>query len=727
MEVLAERPTRRRVQLILAGPSKTYPVADQEVADFLAHIQPRKLEKKEKVEKPAPPTPPMYLDPMPAALYPLPDQPTFAQGTAARLAQYKDKDPISCQRDEHTLFNHQKILLDYLNIHTPYRGLLVYHGLGSGKTCSSIAVAEGFVHRAGMKVWVLTPKSLEGNYRAEMLKCSDTYRRAQHWAFSGGQWQNSEADPNYDALNPKERAAVDKHIEAQINHNYTFVHYNGLNCLNFKEKFQDANPFDNTVVVVDEVHALVARISASNQPHSPFRTLYEWFLSAANCRIVALSGTPLVDDPREFGILYNLIRGYISVWRVKLEHRVALEALGDLASSVAHFSCTDLEMVVTRAPPGFTAVYADGVLTGVQRGESRSDDEITHALQKFGEVRRESQKLLPDTSFEGVTRDLFVRRIAGLTSYFPDAVDLMPVLHPRREHMVEMSAYQWTLYQSARELEGPAKLATVVPDSFRSASRAACNFVFPENVKRPVKKEPEDECDADDPAFAGEAEKVAAQLARTNAFSLQELRGMYSPKFATVLDTLKKHPSARQLVFSNFVLLEGLRFFAEALNANGYERLVLEPTSNSGWEILSLQPDRPKYVTYAGSDREKEMYLDIFNKNWGAVPEPLHERLQKFTVNLVLMPAVEGVSLANVTHVHLLDPYWHPTRFVQAIGRARRLCQHSADVKDGVTPHVYLMKTKNEKMSTDTYLYKHSKKKEAESHQWLDAVRQASL
>jgi hypothetical protein len=38
-----------------------------------------------------------------------------------------------------------------------------------------------------------------------------------------------------------------------------------------------------------------------------------------------------------------------------------------------------------------------------------------------------------------------------------------------------------------------------------------------------------------------------------------------------------------------------------------------------------------------------------------------------------------------------------------------------------------VQKTKNEKMSTDTYLYKHSKKKEAESRQWLDAVRQASL
>jgi hypothetical protein len=30
-----------------------------------------------------------------------------------------------------------------LNLYTPYRGLLSYHGLGSGKTCTSIGIAEG--------------------------------------------------------------------------------------------------------------------------------------------------------------------------------------------------------------------------------------------------------------------------------------------------------------------------------------------------------------------------------------------------------------------------------------------------------------------------------------------------------------------------------------------------------------------------------------------------------
>jgi hypothetical protein len=41
---------------------------------------------------------------------------------------------------EYTSF--QKFVRDYLSSSSPYRGLLLYHGLGSGKTCTSITVAE---------------------------------------------------------------------------------------------------------------------------------------------------------------------------------------------------------------------------------------------------------------------------------------------------------------------------------------------------------------------------------------------------------------------------------------------------------------------------------------------------------------------------------------------------------------------------------------------------------
>ena len=57
----------------------------------------------------------------------------------------QDKKTFSCDNsgDFSSLLTHQNIVRDYVNLYTPYRGLLLYHGLGSGKTCSSIAIAEG--------------------------------------------------------------------------------------------------------------------------------------------------------------------------------------------------------------------------------------------------------------------------------------------------------------------------------------------------------------------------------------------------------------------------------------------------------------------------------------------------------------------------------------------------------------------------------------------------------
>jgi hypothetical protein len=37
---------------------------------------------------------------------------------------------------------HQLFVKKILSLQTPYNGLLLYHGLGSGKTCSAIGIAE---------------------------------------------------------------------------------------------------------------------------------------------------------------------------------------------------------------------------------------------------------------------------------------------------------------------------------------------------------------------------------------------------------------------------------------------------------------------------------------------------------------------------------------------------------------------------------------------------------
>ena len=93
---------------------------------------------------------------------------------------------MSCEnRNRNADFNlltHQKVVRDYLNLITPYRGLLILHGLGSGKTCTSIAIAEGM--KTDKQIVLMTPASLKKNYFSELKKCGDPlFRKNQYWEF----------------------------------------------------------------------------------------------------------------------------------------------------------------------------------------------------------------------------------------------------------------------------------------------------------------------------------------------------------------------------------------------------------------------------------------------------------------------------------------------------------------------------------------------------------------
>ena len=85
--------------------------------------------------------------------------------------KYEDKIP----------FNQQKFVTYFLSENTPYRGILLYHGLGSGKTGASIMIAEGFRNR---QVVILLPASLRTNYENEILRFGESaYKQQFFWEF----------------------------------------------------------------------------------------------------------------------------------------------------------------------------------------------------------------------------------------------------------------------------------------------------------------------------------------------------------------------------------------------------------------------------------------------------------------------------------------------------------------------------------------------------------------
>ena len=346
---------------------------------------------------------------------------------------------------------HQKIVRDYINQYTPYRGLLLYHGLGSGKTCSSIAIAEGI--KTDKQVIIMTPASLRTNYNEELKKCGDTiYRKNQFWEFidadahpelvgtlsavlslsvdfinkQKGAWLVNVQNPaNYSILSATDKSSLDKQIDEMIHHKYRFINYNGLRSSKLRSLTANftKNPFDNAIVIIDEAHNFVSRIVNKLQnPDSLSMKLYEYLMDASNAKIVFLTGTPIINYPNEISVMFNILRGKIKTWSFPLtinqQRKITLDyfksifkplSLGGNILDYMEYKPTSTTLVVTRNPFGFVnrdksklydGVYAD------DRGNISDEDFvklITRILTKNGitvvakGVSVQHYKALPDS------------------------------------------------------------------------------------------------------------------------------------------------------------------------------------------------------------------------------------------------------------------------------------------------------------------------------------------
>jgi hypothetical protein len=325
-----------------------------------------------------------------------------------------DDTGISCEvrqdNKEFELLTHQKIVRDYLNLYTPYRGLLLYHGLGSGKTASSIAIAEGM--KSDKRIFILTPASLKMNFFSELKNNGDhLYRKNQYWEFvsidgkpeyisilskalsipvesirnRGGAWLvNIQKEANFADKNADEQKEIDDQLNEMIRSKYVDINYNGINKKGFQKLVNDlgANPFDNSVVIIDEAHNFVSRIvNKIKKKTSLSYTMYELLMNATNARVVLLTGTPIINYPNEIGILFNILRGYIKTWsmtvNVKTNEKVTTDTILDLFDK-ARFKTYDYveysgnKLTITRNPFGFVNTKKRGALKGTQRKPKQS-------------------------------------------------------------------------------------------------------------------------------------------------------------------------------------------------------------------------------------------------------------------------------------------------------------------------------------------------------------------
>ena len=371
----------------------------------------------------------------------LPNNPKFPDWINDKFYEYRLNNETVTESDiKKTLFLYQKFIQNYIAPWTPYRGILAFHKLGSGKTRTAIATAEPF-RKAGFKVIVMLPASLTNNFIDEVKS-----------------WANSDlAYPDgYTELSLEQQKTLDAELSKKIKLAYQFISYNANNAIKQLKKVR----FVNSIIIIDEVHNLLNMMTSTQSKQG--KAIYHTLMGAKNCRFIALSGTPLLNFSFELGLLFNILRGYMS------EPCTNMPATNGVEASIPLFPEDEVE---------FEQYFVD------------------YITEKARNV------------------ELFKRRITGLVSYYCGVQeDLYPDLVLHEPERINMSSFQFTQYWQVRQDEratetkggcnckysltnfGEGKMSKshmqkskkfLVSNTFRPNSRQYCNFTFPDGINRP--------------------------------------------------------------------------------------------------------------------------------------------------------------------------------------------------------------------------------------------------
>jgi hypothetical protein len=361
----------------------------------------------------------------------------YASEAAAAPAACKcSNDTCEIEESYIKLLRQQKIVKDYMQFDSPYRGILLYHELGSGKSIASIAAAEGYVNQK--KIVIMTPASLSQNYENELLIASKVGRNLKKtWTQIKVNKKSPEmmkdltakyaiADkfvkknglawvPLYkediegaevvidkirynssDAKDAKYRAEIDTYINHILRNRYTFINYNGLTEKMIKEL--GARPFDNAFIIIDEIHNFISRIVNGSRLA---KAVYIHMMNAKGTKIILLSGTPIINQPHEIATLINLVRGPIKEYNIDLLKK---SKVPDLNAIIEHLRAKKLYnyidyidynetcMSITLIPEGFKRTDAAAAAATITKDKWTFSQEdliknITEVLNKTDLVK----------------------------------------------------------------------------------------------------------------------------------------------------------------------------------------------------------------------------------------------------------------------------------------------------------------------------------------------------
>lgn len=540
----------------------------------------------------------------------------------------------SAPGDGFTLTSTQRIVRALLAPgRSPYRGLILFHATGTGKTCTAVTVAEAHARELDSPVVVICRPSLAQGFR-------DTIYNDRLGANQCTRWGRE----------------LPEKATAHIRKTYTFVgpieFANRLSQITDDRRLRLA--YDRSVVIVDEAHNL--RSSAS-QTLSALRRLVS---TCSDIRLILMTATPMFNLSTDVLVLVNLLR--MNDRRPVVDRASIFSESGMLVDADA----------LAEAARGYVSYVGGGDPATFPRRLTPVEVGNVPLLSSAP-----SRDLLGQPIDAGRRLSQHVR---GMIAASPLSPEGSGAVYQRLSRDLDSETLNQSIPQLIEEGDDVQAQAQAPDAAATSGITTLSSLMHASNITYGA-------CDegCSPSSVLGQAgfrrifRMTAGGYAYNNPAAPPLLAspqlGAWSPKIETILSIAERSEGV-VMIYSRYIY-SGILPLAIALEHRGYLPALDAPPLLS--DARRRPPSSLRYTIISG---QTNLTTDLARtlKELQSI-----KNIDGAVIKVVLISdrGSEGLNLRFVREVHVLEPWFHLNKIEQIIGRAARYCSSHAELPLG--------------------------------------------
>lgn len=565
----------------------------------------------------------------------------------ATLKQLRQDNCGQTSKDFH-LQSFQVFVRRMLSPDSPTRNMLLVHGTGVGKTCTSIQVAEEYILRPEFqdkKVLVLATSAVQETFRSQIFdvnRVEQDHGILRSQQCTGRRYLDMLERARSEELrweNPENRERLNTIVQKMIDDFYEFSgyiqFYNLVETKRIKLSPTDFEAwvhetFDGRLLILDEAHKMGE--DDTDEAKGTSDSIQRIVKIANGLTLVLLTATPMYDSFQSIILFFNIF-----LWNDKRQKPSDKLSAGTFFKGDGSFKNAEAESRFR----GWCHEYVSFI-----RGENpfTFPFRLPPPQSMIGLIDRQ-------TDFKG-------KKIAEPRKYLPLVVSYAEGVQKERVKKV-----------AGKIQEDVVPTIVVSPDG--------------RSIVKCFEK-------------AGNTARFQYRYAKgVSAFLSPSQVGLHAAKFATVIKCIQESTGI-VFVYSNYVRGGALQF-AMCLEEHGFDPAIgTRLLENPSGEYTGSSKGKYAFLTSDMTDKQIAILIRRLRKPENSTGQDIRVIVGSYIIS-------EGVDFKNVRQVHILDPWFNMSRMEQIIGRGLRTCSHATLPFEEQNCTVYLHTLRYADSTQETY------------------------